>query len=186
MWERRGCKPRGRLCYAAPMDRSRSSTPGWKTSLARMGEELGARSIAAWRWAEGALEELRGRGRIFRLRLAVLSGWALLSTLSLLVAFSTPRSPGVNALRAYVAVKETSMSWALLVHNRSEAPWHGVEILLDGGHSFRRERIDPDEKLVLSPGQFSLDGALRLEERPPRSVKILAAEGAVTPVLAEE
>ena len=135
----------------------------------------------AWVWARRTFsdlrEDLRHRDRWFAWKAGIVASWIVLSLVCLGVAGSGGADrPARNRLDAYVVVRTSSLSWALLVENRSGRPWTSISLEVDG-HTFRQERLGPDERLVLSPAQFLAAGAALPADRPPRSARLTTAEG---------
>lgn len=127
---------------------------------------------------------VRAWDRYFRLRLVVVSTWAALALLAIGIARSGGETS--NPLKAYVALRQSSLGWALLVHNQSNRPWREVTIELDGGHVHGRETIGPDEKLVLSPWQFQMPGGGEGPGVPPKAVSLRVGRTEVRPPLHRE
>jgi len=146
-----------------------------RAAAARSKEELGrlADSIRSW-------------DRYFRMRIAVLGSWALLSVLAIGIARSGGADEADNALQAYLAVRESALGWALLVHNRSERPWTDVALELEGGHVHRLDRVDPDQKLVLSPWQFVRGDGEAAPAVPPREVALRVGKTVIRPALSRD
>lgn len=135
----------------------------------------------AWVWTRRTLadlrEDLRHRDRWFAWKAGIVASWIVLSLVCLGVAGSGGADrPARNGLDAYVVVRSSSLSWALLVENRSGKPWTSIALEVDG-HTFRQERLGPDERLVLGPTQFVADGEPLPADRPPRSARLSTAEG---------
>jgi len=147
----------------------------------------GAKAVAEWVRDEGArlLRSVRAWDRYLRMRIAVLSVWGLLALAAIGIARTGAGAEADNPLQAYVSVRRSAMGWALLVHNQSERPWRDVAIELDGGRTYRREVVEPDEKLVLSPWEFAADGG-EVSREPPRAVSLRVGRKVVRPPLSEE
>ncbi len=135
----------------------------------------------ARRFAEDTWDDFGRRDRYFRMKAAILAVWVATSVFSFRVATAGPSDPAANGLGAYVAVTHTTMSWGLLVHNRSDEAWKDVRVVLDGGWVHQRAHVAPDEKVVLSPGQFSRGGQPAPDELSIGSVRIETDDGDAAP-----
>lgn len=135
------------------------------------------------RVARSVAQELRAQDRYLWWKVGIVASWLGLSLLALQIATAPPIQEPTNSLGAYASVRRTALSWALLIHNRSDRPWTGVRVLLDAGHVFERERMEPDERVVLSPWQFSLDGEAPADDALPREVRIETRGGSASPIL---
>lgn len=136
-----------------------------------------------WVWGRRTLgdlrEDLRQRDRWFSWKAGIVAGWIVLSIVCLGVAGSGGDGrPARNSLDAYVVLRPSSLSWALLVENRSGRPWTEMAIDVDG-HTFRQDRLLPDERLVLGPAQFSRGVEPLPADRPPRRARVSTREGVV-------
>lgn len=146
-----------------------------------------SKAIAARAKDESAriLQSIRAWDRYLRMRIAVLVGWAVLAVAAIGVARTGGGGEASNPLDAYVSVRNSAMGWALLVHNQSRKPWRDVAIELDGDRVFRKETVDPDEKLVLSPWEFAREGGEASRE-PPKAVSLRVGRVVIHPPLSEE
>ncbi|WP_373048103.1 hypothetical protein [Vulgatibacter sp.] len=133
------------------------------------------------RFAAESWQDFRRRDRFFRWKALIVAGWTVVSIASIRVAMAGPEDPAANGLGAYVAVNHTSMGWGLLVHNRSDEEWTAVRVELEGGWVHERPRIGPDEKVVLSPGQFRRGDLAATDALAIGSVEIDTDEGSATP-----
>jgi len=159
------------------------------TPLPEPPRPLGARLRA---WAEEALfrarqlaleswHDFRRRDRWFQWKVGVVAAWALTSFLAIRVAMDGPGDLAENGLQAYVAMNQTSMSWGLLVHNRSDEDWHEVRIVLEGGWVHERPTIAAGERVVLSPSQFVREGIPATAELEFSSVVVETDDGRASP-----
>lgn len=133
------------------------------------------------RVARESWEDLRRRDRFFQWKAAIVAAWTLCSIVSIRIATATPADPADNGLGAYVALTHTTMSWGLLVENRSDEPWTDVRVILDGGWVHERPLIAAEEKVVLSPSQFLRDGVPAPQDLEVAGLRIETNEGSVTP-----
>lgn len=147
---------------------------GWKGKLADAAEEL---LVTARRSARDLAENYRSRDRFFKLQALIVGAWVLLSGSSMWIATGGPPDPAANALRAYVTLEPTTMGWAVMIENRSRRAWRSVEIHLDHGFMHSRAQVEPGERLVLGPRQFSKDGLLRAEGDAPGRLEIRSSDG---------
>jgi hypothetical protein len=147
---------------------------------AELGEEV---YVGLRRWVLDLWEDLRTRDQFFQWKACILAGWLVLSFTCLAVARSGGASPADNSLRAYASITRTSMSWGLLVHNQSSKPWTKVEVVLEGGYVHRRDRLEPDERVVISPSQFRLGEATASQDQEPAAVEIRCKQGNAKPAL---
>ena len=136
------------------------------------------RQFAAETWSD-----FRRRDRWFQMKVGVIAAWALTSALAIRLAMGGPGELAANALHAYVALNSTTMSWGLLVHNRSDEDWTGVRVILDGGWVHERPSIAAGERVVLSPAQFARDGAPAPANLEVASVRIETEEGSAQPAI---
>ena len=144
---------------------------------------LGARARGAFQLF---VESMRARDRYFWQRSAVLGTWAALSLLAIGIARSGGADEADNPLQAYVALRDSAMGWAILVHNRSDEPWLDVAVEIDGGRAYRAERIEPDQKVVLSPWQFVGEDGKPASGGPPRGVVLRVGRKVIRPPLSRE
>ncbi|HEY0840429.1 MAG TPA: hypothetical protein VGD74_09615 [Vulgatibacter sp.] len=136
-----------------------------------------------WVWGRRTREDLRDslrhRDRWFAWKAGIVACWVLLSLICLGVAASGgERQPARNDLGAYVVMRPSSLSWALLVENRSGLPWTEVEIEVEG-FTYRQSRVLPEERLVLGPSQFGAEAAAQLARGTPAQARIRTKEGSV-------
>ncbi len=140
---------------------------------------LGAAGDLATELAEG----YRRSTRYVRMRAAVVGSWALLSVVTLWAA--CPSSGPANALGAEAQLLSRSDPGVLLgtqifVANESRKLWTDVVLTLDGGWRYDRKTVRPGDKLVVSIGQFTKDGASAPAELEPRTITIECEQGRVT------
>jgi hypothetical protein len=129
---------------------------------------------------------IRSWDRYLRMRIAVLGSFAVLSVLAIGIARSGGADEADNSLHAYLALRDSALGWALLVHNRSEEPWTDVVLELEGGHVHRMDRVDPDQKLVLSPWQFVREDGEAAPRTPPRVVTLRVGKTVIRPALSRQ
>lgn len=146
-------------------------------------ERLEEAAFTLRRHARDNWDDFRRRDRYFQWKAAIVAVWTAVSLLSIRVAMARPDDPAANGLGAYAAVTHTTMSWGLLVHNRSDEPWKHVRVVLDGGWVHERAQIAPDEKVVLSPAQFSRGGQSAPEDLAIHAVRIETDDGDARPTL---
>lgn len=132
------------------------------------------------------VESMRARDRYFWQRSAVLGAWAALSLMAIGIARSGGAGEADNALQAYVALRDSALGWAILVHNRSDEPWVDVAVEVDGGKTYRAERIEPDQKIVLSPWQFVGEDGKPASGRAPSGVVLRVGRKVIRPPLSRE
>jgi len=156
---------------------------GTRAAGAKVRVGLAALVDHVWVWGRRTLgdlrEDLRHRDRWFTWKAGIVAGWIVLSLVCLGVAGSGGDGrPARNRLDAYVVVRPSSLSWALLIENRSGEAWTEVAIDVDG-RTFRQDRVLPDERLVLGPAQFSSGVEPLPADRPPRLARVSTREGVV-------
>lgn len=149
----------------------------------RLVEAIATGAFSAKRFVVGLVEDWRKRDPAFRWKAGIVASWIGISAFSLHVATSGPEDPASNSLGAYVAITHTAMGWGLLLDNQSDRPWEAVEVVVNGEWVHRRERIGPEEKVVLGPFQFQ-----KGDQTPPAdlsidSVRVGTRRGAVSPQL---
>ena len=140
---------------------------------------LGAAGDLAGEMAKG----YRKSTRYFRMRAAVVGGWALLSIVTLWAA--CPSTGIANALGADAQLLSRSDPGVLLgtqifVSNESTRLWTDVVLTLDGGWRHERKTIRPGDKLVVPITQFKRDGAGAPPDLEPREIIIECEQGRVT------
>jgi hypothetical protein len=138
---------------------------------------------AAGDLASDVAEGYRRSTSYFKLRAAVIGTWALLSVVTLWAA--CPSSGPSNTLGAKFQLLLRSepgvlMGTQVLVENDSSAVWRDVVITLDGGWSYEKKTVRPQDKLVLSLSQFRKEGSVAPAELEPRSIALECSEGRVT------
>jgi hypothetical protein len=142
---------------------------------------------AAGDLAADVADGYRKSTRYFKLRAAVVGSWALLSAVTLWAA--CPSSGPANALGAKFQLLLRSepgvlMGTQVLVENDSRRIWRDVVVTLDGGWSFERKTVRPQDRLVISITQFKKDGVTAPADLEPRAISLECSEGRVTAPLA--
>lgn len=120
-------------------------------------------------------KEYRKSSRHDRLRAAVIGGWALLSLLTLCVAFS---SPGTNSLSAFAQQQGSLLGTQISVDNRSGHPWTDVTLTLDGGWQYQVSTVR--DQLVVAASRFTKAGASAPENFVARTITIECSQGSAT------
>jgi hypothetical protein len=121
-------------------------------------------------------KEYRKSSRHDRLRYGVIGGWALLSLLTVCVAFS---SPGSNSLEAVAQQQHGGLlGTQVSVENRSGRPWTDVTLTLDGGWQYQTSTIR--DQFVVGVSRFTKDGANAPESLIPKSIRIECSQGSAT------
>jgi len=130
--------------------------------------------------ASDLTKEYRKSSRQDRLRYGVIGGWALLSLLTVCVAFSSPGSNSLNAVaqQQHGGLLGTQIS----VENRSGRPWTDVTLTLDGGWQYQVATIR--DQFVIGASRFTKDGASAPETLVPRTITIECSQGSATLSLA--
>jgi hypothetical protein len=143
---------------------SRTLTP--KPLTARVGGQ-------AARW----VDDFRRSDRFFRMRLAVVGTWVLLSLATLWVA--CPSSGPTNSLGADVQMLRESLvgGQQLLVRNESSEIWTDVVLTLDDGWRFEHRTMRPHDQLVLSMNRFRRGDQAAPREFRPRTLTIECGQG---------
>jgi hypothetical protein len=140
------------------------------TSAAAFGEALRGR-------ARRALAEFRAASRFFKLRLGIVSAWALLSLVTLWA--TCPASGPANALGADVQVSGDSLlGGQVLVRNESARIWEDVVLTLDDGWRYTQATIRPHDLVVVSVAQFRRGDEAPPRDYRPRRLRIECAQGA--------
>jgi hypothetical protein len=116
--------------------------------------------------------------RFFKLRAAVLGGWAALSLLTLWLA--CPSAGPTNSLGAEVQMSEGLMGTQLLVLNGSGRIWTDVTLTLDGTYQWQTPTVRDGQRMVIAASRFSRDGAAAPQDLKPRSLSIQCAQGSAT------
>lgn len=121
-------------------------------------------------------KEYRKSSRYDRLRYAVIAGWALLSLLTVCVAFS---SPGSNSLKAVAQQQHGGLlGTQVSVENRSGHPWTDVTLTLDGGWQYQTSTIR--DQFVIGVSRFTKDGASAPESLISKTIRIECSQGSAT------
>lgn len=120
--------------------------------------------------------------RYFKLRLAVIGGWAFLSLLTMWLA--CPSTGPSNRLGAEVQVSEELLGTQLLVWNNSGEMWTDVTLTLDGTWQWKAATIREGQRMVVGTNRFSSDGVAAPASLKPRSLVIKCAQGTATLPLA--
>lgn len=156
--------------------------PSAPVSLWGRFREVGGEALfASRRLVRDLLSDWKRRDPAFRWKTGIVAAWLGISLVSLHVATSGPSDPASNALGAYVAVTHTAMGWGLLLDNRSNRPWEEVEVVVNGEWIHRRDRVEPDEKVVLGPLQFSRGGEHPPAELSVESIRLHTRKGQAAP-----
>ena len=154
-----------------------------RTPAERMRELAEEALYQVRRFALDTWDDFRRRDRWFRWKAAIVVAWTVCSIVSIRVATATPADPADNGLGAYAALTHTTMSWGLLVENRSDEAWTGVRVILDGGWVHERRTIAAEEKVVLSPAQFLRDGEPAPADLEVAGLRLETDDGDATPPL---
>jgi hypothetical protein len=127
----------------------------------------------ARRWAD----DFRRSDRFFRMRLAVVGTWALISLLTLWVA--CPSSGPTNSLGADVQVLRESLvgGQQLLVRNESSEIWTDLVLTLDEGWRYEYRTVRPHDQLVLSMSHFRKGEAVAPRDFKPRTLTVECGQG---------
>lgn len=138
---------------------------------------------AAGDLAADVADGYRRSTRYFKLRAAVIGSWVFLSAVTLWAA--CPSSGPSNALGAKVQLLSAKERGALMgtqvfVENESGQMWKDVVLTIDGGFSYSRKTVRPQDRLVLSITQFRKGDEGAPADLEPRAVTIECAEGRVT------
>lgn len=140
-----------------------------------------------WKASSLAVERLRMRGaqfaddfrradRFFKLRLAIVSAWAILSVATLWGACSTGGAG--NPLGADVQLNRDSIMGAqLLVRNESKAMWEDVVLTLDDGWTYAQDTMRPNDLVVLSVTSFRKGDLAPPRDYVPRSLALRCDKG---------
>jgi len=123
-------------------------------------------------------EGYRKSTRYFRLRLAVVGSWVLLSLLTLWLA--CPASGPANSLGAEVQVSETLLGTQISIENTSGRMWTDVTLTLDGGWHWATPTVREGHREVVATSRFARDGAFAPSNLKPRTLTIECAQGRVT------
>ncbi len=116
--------------------------------------------------------------RYFKLRLAVVGGWALLSLLTMWLAC---RSTGpTNSLGAEVRIQETLLGTQVWVENTSPGMWTDVTLTLDGEWQWQAPTFREGQHVVVATSSFAKNGVAAPGDLKPRTVAIRCAEGRAT------
>lgn len=139
----------------------------------RTGPELlsrvppGARGLAERARAalQRLVDEFRRADRFFKMRVAIVAAWAVVSAATAWGACGS--STPTNVLGADVQVNRDSiMGVQLLVRNESTRIWEDVVLTLDEGWTYKHRTMRPHDLVVLSMSSFR-----RGDESPPRDYK---------------
>jgi hypothetical protein len=135
-------------------------------------------------WARGLraaardlAEDLRRSDRFSRMRVAVVAAWAAISLVTLIVA--CPSSGPGNSLGADVRVQGDGLLGGaqIMVRNDSDEVWTDVVLTLDGGWAYRQATLRPDDRIVVSTGQFAREGAAPPADYRPRTLEVDCRQG---------
>jgi len=131
--------------------------------------------------ASDVAQGYRRSTRHFKLRVAVVGAWAVLSLVTLWLA--CPSSGPSNTLGAEVQVSEELLGTQVLVWNSSGRMWTDVTLTLDGSWQWQTPTLREGQRLVIATSRFSKDGAAAPGDLKPRSLRISCAQGAFTTAL---
>jgi len=137
-------------------------------------QKVAERVLASLR---GALDGFRRQDRYFKTRSGIVGAWALLTLVSLLIAW--PSSGPTNPLGADVRVLQDSLVGGeqILVRNESDEIWTEVKLSLDDGWRHERKTIRSHDQVVLSLDKFTRDGQPAPREFRPRTLTIDCDQG---------
>jgi hypothetical protein len=116
--------------------------------------------------------------RYFKLRLAVVGGWAVLSLATMWLA--CPGSGPSNSLGAEIQVSEELLGTQILVWNGSGRMWTDVSVILDGEWQWRTDTFREGQRLVIAASRFARQGIAAPGDLKPRMLTIECAEGKAT------
>jgi hypothetical protein len=116
--------------------------------------------------------------RFFKLRLAVIGGWAALTLLTLWLA--CPSGGPANSLGAEVQVSEGLLGTQLLVWNSSGRMWTDVTLTLDGTYQWQTPTFRDGQRMVIAASRFSREGAAAPQDFKPRTLTIQCQQGSAT------
>jgi hypothetical protein len=141
---------------------------------------------AAGDLAADLVQGYRRSTRHFKLRAAVIGTWAVLSLGTMWAA--CPSSGPANSLGAKFQLLLSSEPGVLtgtqvLVENDSDQIWRDVVITLDGAWRHEKKTVRPQDKVVVSIGQFRKDGQSAPLDLVPRAITIECSEGRATATL---
>lgn len=174
-------EPEAPSTVRAPIAEAPAAPP---TPLARrLREGAGDLLFALRRGAVESWRDFRRLDRHFQWKAGVVAAWALTSLVAIRIAMASPTDLASNGLQAYVAMNQTTMSWGLLVHNRSDEPWNAVRVILDDGWVHERPAIGAGERVVLSPEDFRRAGEAAPADLGIASVRIETRGGTAAPTL---
>jgi hypothetical protein len=118
----------------------------------------------------------RRSDRFFKMRIAIVGAWAVLSMATLWGA-CTSVGP-TNALGADVQVNRNSiMGVQLLVRNESTRIWEDVVLTLDDGWKYTHKTMRPHDLVVLSMSSFKKGDEAPPGDYKPRALSIACEQG---------
>jgi hypothetical protein len=127
----------------------------------------------------------RRSSRYFRMRIGVVTGWAVLSLVTLFA--SCPPSGPTNSLGATVTVlarSESLVGTQIQVANESSGNWTDVAFTLDGQWRFEKKTVRAGDKVVLSIDKFRrAGGGAPPADLKPQTLRIDAEQGHATEAL---
>jgi hypothetical protein len=116
--------------------------------------------------------------RFFKLRIAVIGSFAVLSLFTFWLA-CPPGGPS-NSLGAEVQLSDGLMGTQLLVYNSSGRIWTDVTLTLDGGYEWQTPTFRDGQRMVIAASRFTHDGGAAPQNLRPKSLSIQCAQGSVT------
>ncbi|HTT70124.1 MAG TPA: hypothetical protein VMG32_02790 [Anaeromyxobacteraceae bacterium] len=123
-----------------------------------------------------AYDGFRRSDRYFKMRLAILAAWAVVSVATLWGACAS--SGPSNALGADVQVNRDSiMGVQLLVRNESSRIWEDVVLTLDDGWKYTHRTMRPQDLVVVSMSSFRKNDEAPPRDYKPRSLVIACEQG---------
>lgn len=136
---------------------------------------------AAGDLAADVAQGYRKSTRWFKLRAVVVATWALLSLVTFWAA--CPSSGPGNSLGAKVqllSAKDALMGTQVFVENDSGRLWQDVVLTIDGGFSYEKKTVRPQDKLVVSITQFRRGAESAPADLEPRTLTVECDRGRVT------
>lgn len=125
------------------------------------------------------MEAFRRSDRFFKMRLGVVSTWALLALVTLWTA--CPPSGPSNSLGADVQVGGSMVGGQqLLVRNESGRIWEDVVLTLDDGWRHEHRTLRPHDQLVLSMSHFRKEGQAAPRDFKPASLSVTCRQGSAS------
>jgi hypothetical protein len=116
--------------------------------------------------ASEVTEGYRKSTRGLRLRVAIGGTWALLATLSLVIAFYT------HERDERARLDDTSVGRVVSLSNSSKETWEDVSVTLDGGWTYFERTIRRGQSVGIGITKFKKDGVSAPSDLGPRWVEI--------------